>query len=138
MTTKAERSTRPARSLLLVEDDPHIVRSIGPAFDVSGYSLTVATTGREAIEYLDCGRWDAVIVDLGLPDMDGKAVIAHLRDMANTPIIVISATDSRSDVEAARKSGANCFVHKPFRTPQLIGLLNEQISSAGSASFAEI
>lgn len=131
-------SAQTAATLLLVEDDPQIVRAISPAFQVNGYGVTVAATGGEAIEMLDSHRWDALIVDLGLPDMDGKAVIAHLRRMANTPIVVISARNSRSEVEAARNAGANCFLHKPFRTPQLLEWVNERISGSESPSFAEV
>ena len=114
------------------------MRAIAPAFEVSGYAVTVAVTGREAIEMLDRHCWDALIVDLGLPDLDGKAVIAHLRGQASTPIVVISARNSRSEVEAARDAGANCFMHKPFRTPQLLDWVSQNISSPGPASFAEV
>ena len=137
MTTALNTLPRTAGTLLLVEDDPQIVRAIAPAFQVSGYGVTIASTGAEAIALLDGSQWDALIVDLGLPDMDGKAVVAHLRARANTPIIVISARNSRSEVEAARNSGANCFLHKPFRTPQLLHWVNERINSLGSPSFAE-
>ena len=134
---KTPKSAAANVSLLLVEDDPQIVRAIAPAFEVSGYGVTVAATGGEAIELVDSRQWDALIVDLGLPDMDGKAVIAHLRGIAKTPVIVISARNSPSEVEAARNAGANCFLHKPFRTPQLLHWVNERISRSGSPSFAE-
>jgi two-component system KDP operon response regulator KdpE len=131
-------STRTAAALLLVEDDPQIVRAIAPAFEVSGYAVTVAATGRQAIEMLDAQGWDALIVDLGLPDVDGKVVIAHLRSQGDTPVIVISARNSPSEVEAARDAGANGFMHKPFRTPQLLNWVNQKMSSSGPASFAEV
>ena len=138
MTSQLNTSTRPAASLLLVEDDPQIVRAIAPAFEVSGYAVTVAVTGHEAIDMLDRHRWDALIVDLGLPDLDGKSVIAHLRGQGSTPIVVISARNSRSEVEAARDAGANCFMHKPFRTPQLLDWVSQNLSGPGPASFAEV
>jgi two-component system KDP operon response regulator KdpE len=125
-------------SLLLVEDDPQIVRAIAPAFEVSGYDVTVAATGRQAIERLDEQRWDALIVDLGLPDVDGKSVIAHLRSQAETPIVVISARNSPSEVAAARDAGANCFMHKPFRTPHLLEWVSQTIRTPGPVIFAEV
>ena len=137
----ATRIPKPAptdATLLLVEDDPQIVRAIAPAFEVSGYAVTVASTGAEAIEFLDTRRWDALIVDLGLPDMDGKTVITHLRSIAKTPVIVISARNSPSEVEAAREAGASCFLHKPFRTPQLLRWVNERIAGSPSPTFAEV
>ena len=138
MAGQLNTATRAAASLLLVEDDPQIVRAIAPAFEVSGYTVTVAGTGREAIGMLDRHRWDALIVDLGLPDLDGKSVIAHVRGQGNTPVVVISARKSPSEVEAARDAGANCFIHKPFRTPQLLDWVSQNISKPGSAIFAEV
>ena len=138
MTSQLNTSTRAAASLLLVEDDPQIVRAIAPAFEVSGYAVTVAVTGHEAIDMLDRHRWDALIVDLGLPDLDGKSVIAHVRGQGNTPVVVISARNSPGEVEAARDAGANCFMHKPFRTPQLLHWVSQNMSRPGSAIFAEV
>ncbi len=138
MAGQLNTSTRAAASLLLVEDDPQIVRAIAPAFEVSGYSVTVAGTGREAIDMVDRQYWDALIVDLGLPDVDGKSVIAHVRAKGNTPVVVISARKSPSEVEAAREAGANCFIHKPFRTPQLLDWVSENMTGRGSAIFAEV
>ena len=138
MTSQLNTSIRTAASLLLVEDDPQIVRALAPAFEVSGYALTVAVTGREAIDMVDRHSWDALIVDLGLPDLDGKSVIAHVRGQGNTPVVVISARNSRSEVEAARDAGANCFIHKPFRTPQLLDWVSQNLSRPGSAVFAEV
>ena len=138
MAGQLNSSTRTEASLLLVEDDPQIVRAIAPAFEVSGYAVTIASTGREAIEMVDRHSWDALIVDLGLPDLDGKSVIAHVRAQGNTPVVVISARNSPSEVEAARDAGANCFMHKPFRTPQLLDWVSRQMSAPGSAAFAEV
>lgn len=138
VTSEFRTSTRTAASLLLVEDDPQLVRAIAPAFEVSGFQVTVATTGGEAINLVDNGRWDALVVDLGLPDMDGTTVICHLRNRYDTPVIVISAQHSGIEVEAARSAGANCFLHKPFRTPDLLHWVNEWISTPKSLAFAEV
>ncbi len=138
VTSPLRTPLRTATSLLLVEDDPQLVRAIAPAFEVSGFEVTVATTGGEAINLVDAGRWDALIVDLGLPDMDGTTVICHLRSRSGTPVIVISAQHSGAEVEAARCAGANCFFHKPFRTPELLHCVREWISTPNSLVFAEV
>ena len=138
VTSELMTSARTATYLLLVEDDPQLVRAIAPAFEVSGFQVTVATTANEAIDLVDSGRWDALIVDLGLPDMDGTTVIVHLRSRYDTPVIVISAQHSGTEVEAARSAGANCFLHKPFRTPELLHWVNEWISTPKSLAFAEV
>lgn len=117
-------------SVLLVDDDPQIVRAIVPALKVSGHQVTVTHTGQQAIDQVDAGEWDALVVDLGLPDMDGKSLIRHLRVRRDTPVIVISAQHSQSEVEAAHHAGANVFLHKPFRTPELIRSLDELLGRA--------
>ena len=127
---------RRVTTLLLVDDDPQIVRAIVPAMEVSGLRVTVASTGGQAIDYLDSGAWDALVVDLGLPDMDGKAVVQHLRRNLSIPVIVISAQHSPVEVEAARGAGADCFLHKPFRTPDLIKCLTTALNGGFRASPA--
>jgi len=112
-------------SVLLVDDDPQISRAIVPALQVSGLLVEVTTTGQDAIDQVDAAEWDAVIVDLGLPDMDGKLVIRHLRSKFSTPVVVISAQHSATEVQAAKMAGANFFLHKPFRTPDLVHCLGE-------------
>ncbi len=138
VTNPLTTTARTAASLLLVEDDPQLVRAIAPAFAVSGFDVTVATTGGEAINLVNAARWDALIVDLGLPDMEGTTVICHLRSRSDTPVIVISAQHSGTEVEAARCAGANCFLHKPFRTPELLHWVSEWISTPNSLAFAEV
>lgn len=120
-------------SILLVDDDLQIVRAIVPALQVSGLIVTVATTGTEALNHVDSNHWDALVVDLGLPDMDGKAVIRHSRSKCATPVIVISAQHSRTEVEAAEEAGACCFLHKPFPTPELIHRIEASIAAKGPA-----
>lgn len=120
-----EQKAKPVSSVLLVDDDPQIVRAIVPALEVSGLSVKVTTTGQDAIDQLDAFQWDAVIVDLGLPDMHGTSVIRHLRRKFLTPVVVISAQHSAAEVDAAGVAGASCFLHKPFRTPDLLYCLNQ-------------
>lgn len=117
-------------SVLLVDDDPQIVRAIVPAMEVSGLAVTVVTNGADALKQVDGGRWDALVVDLGLPDMDGKAVIRHSRSRCSAPVIVISAQHSSHEVEAAELAGACCFLHKPFRTPELVQRIEASIKEA--------
>ncbi|MCW3797622.1 response regulator [Sphingomonas sp. BN140010] len=111
-------------SILLVDDDTQIVRAIVPALQVSGLTVKVTTNGQDAINQVDASEWDALIVDLGLPDMDGKSVIRHLRTKFTTPVVVISAQHSAAEVDAAKLVGASCFLHKPFRTPDLVQCLS--------------
>jgi two-component system, OmpR family, KDP operon response regulator KdpE len=116
-------------ALLLVDDDPQLVRAILPALEVSGLQVTVATTGCDAIDCVDSRCWDALVVDLGLPDMDGTAIVRHVKAKCATPVVVISAKHSITEIEAARRAGANCFLHKPFRTQELIQHINDAMAA---------
>jgi two-component system KDP operon response regulator KdpE len=113
----------PPSQLLLVEDDPRIVRALLPALEVSGHNVTVAEDGTTALAHLNKRTWDALVVDLGLPDMDGKQVVQHLRATSDVPVVVISARHSTKDQDECAAVGATGFLMKPFATPDLIGFL---------------
>jgi two-component system OmpR family response regulator/two-component system response regulator QseB len=104
----------------LVEDDATIVRSLEPAILVHGYDLTVSGTTSEAIAHLKQGSWSAVILDLGLPDQDGSAVLHHVAQSCRTPTIVISARNTIDAHQSSIAAGARFFMHKPFRTALLM------------------
>lgn len=106
--------------LLLVDDEPQIVRALTPALTAAGHSVEVADTGEAAITALAREPFEVVILDLGLPDMDGKAVIARLREWSETPIIVLSARDLESEKIAALDLGADDFVNKPVGVGELL------------------
>jgi two-component system, OmpR family, KDP operon response regulator KdpE len=120
-------------SILLVEDDPKIVRAIVPALEVSGLSVTVTRTARAAMDQVDAGTWDVLVVDLGLPDLNGKSVIRHLRKRRKTPVVVVSAQHSREELHAAHDAGADCFLHKPFRTPDLVECISKLVDNSERA-----
>lgn len=117
-------------SILFVDDDPQIVRALVPALEVSGIRVTVATCGVAAMRHCKDSQWQAAVVDLGLPDMDGQDLVRHLAGECDTPVIVISAQHSRTQVEVASECGAIEFLHKPFRTPDLIRRLHELIGGS--------
>ena len=109
--------------ILFVEDDPAIVRAIEPALTVSGASVQVADTGGKALDRLAAGTVDLVLLDLGLPDMDGSEIISRQRVHSDVPIIVISARGREGDKIAALDAGADDFVVKPFSTGELLARL---------------
>src|SRR6478609_3761274 len=115
--------------LLLVEDDPQLVRALVPALEVCGHSVTVANDGASAINELDRGAWDAMVVDLGLPDMDGRAVLRHLRLTSSIPVVVISARHSPEDLLECGEAGADHFLTKPFAMPELIEHLESALAA---------
>ena len=111
--------TRPAQ-ILLVDDEVAIQRAMTPLLRSRGYAVTVAGTGREAVEAFERERPDLVILDLGLPDMDGSEVCRQVRERADTPILILSARGAEKDKVAALDQGADDYVTKPFGPDELM------------------
>jgi len=112
--------------ILVVDDEPQIQRFLKPSLAAGGYEVIEAATGAEALKAVATQAPDLVILDLGLPDMDGKEVIASLRGWNDIPIVILSARDRESEKIAALDLGADDYVEKPFG----IGELTARIRSA--------
>jgi two-component system KDP operon response regulator KdpE len=110
----------PQARLLLVDDEPQIVRALTPALTAAGYAVEAAGTGQAALARMAAEPCDVVILDLGLPDLDGKQVIARVREWSDAPIIVLSARDLESEKIAALDLGADDFVNKPVGVGELL------------------
>ena len=113
--------------VLLVEDDPQIVRALRPALEVSGHRVTVAIDGTSALSELLRSTWDAFIVDLGLPDMDGKEVVRLVRKCSSAPVVVISARHGPADRSDSKAAGADHYLSKPFASPELVAWLKSAL-----------
>lgn len=111
--------SRPAQ-ILLIDDEIAIQRAMAPLLRSRGYAVTVAGTGRDALAAFERERPDLVILDLGLPDMDGGAVCRSVRERAETPILVLSARGAETDKVAALDCGADDYVTKPFGPEELL------------------
>src|SRR5947209_5517407 len=106
--------------LLIVDDEPQIVRALTPAMAAAGFEVGAAASGEEALGRLASEPNDIVILDLGLPDIDGKEVIQRVREWSDVPIIVLSARDLESEKIAALDLGADDFVNKPVGVGELL------------------
>ncbi|MBI1171094.1 response regulator [bacterium] len=113
--------TRPL--ILIVDDEAQILRFLGHALTAAGYETCTATTGAAALKLVTSARPDLMVLDLGLPDMDGKAVIETLRQTSDLPVIVLSARDQEMEKIMALDLGANDFVAKPFAIGELLARL---------------
>ena len=111
--------TRPVQ-VLLVDDEVSIQRAMAPLLRSRGYSVTVAGSGREALEAFERERPDLIILDLGLPDMDGTEVCRHVRERSETPILILSVRGAEKDKVAALDHGADDYVTKPFGPEELM------------------
>ena len=106
--------------LLIVDDDPLIQESLSLFLRLRGFSVESATNSADAIAALDRKRADLVILDLGLPDLDGREVCARIRRTSDVPIIMLSARSGDHDKISALERGADDYVTKPFSADELL------------------
>ncbi|TDV39802.1 response regulator [Actinophytocola oryzae] len=125
--------------VLVVDDEPQIVRALRINLTARGYEVSTAENGQQALQVAASARPDVVVLDLGLPDMDGSAVIEGLRGWTSTPIIVLSARTDSGDKVSALDAGADDYVTKPFGMDELLARLRAAVrrASAPSASGEE-
>jgi two-component system, OmpR family, KDP operon response regulator KdpE len=109
--------------ILVVDDEPGIVRALGINLKALGYQVDAAASGEEALRKATDHRPDAVILDLGLPGIDGIDVIRGLRVWTNVPIIVLSVREAEREKIAALDAGADDYVTKPFGMGELLARL---------------
>jgi len=126
--------------VLIVEDDRAICNFMRRVLEANGYEALIVNTGREAISLLASHCPDVVILDLGLPDMDGMDVLQELRRWSLMPVVVVSArTDEREKVRAL-DMGADDYVTKPFGTSELLARIRTAIrhtrTTSGNSSIA--
>ena len=111
--------TRPAR-ILLVDDEASIQKGLTPLLASRGYDVESATSGRAALQKCEQATPDLIVLDLGLPDLEGGEVCRRLRTTSQVPIIVLSARGSDADKIAALDQGADDYVTKPFSPEELL------------------
>ena len=131
------------RTVLLVEDEPQIRRLLRAALAAHGYRLIESTTGEDGLQQAATRLPDLIIVDLGLPDLDGMDVIRRLREWSATPIIVLSARGQERDKVAALEAGADDYLTKPYGVDELLARLRVALrhramagGDAAGSSFA--
>ncbi|QIS24510.1 response regulator [Nocardia terpenica] len=120
--------------VLVVDDEPQILRALRINLSVRGYEVITASTGAAALRAAAEKHPDVVVLDLGLPDMDGIDVLAGLRGWSQAPVIVLSArTDSTDKVEAL-DAGADDYVTKPFGMDELLARLRAAVRRAAATA----
>lgn len=119
--------------VLVVDDEPQIVRALRINLSARGYEVLTAFDGATALRLAADGKPDVVVLDLGLPDMDGTEVIAGLRGWTTLPIIVLSARTDSSDKVDALDAGADDYVTKPFGMDELLARLRAAVRRSAVA-----
>jgi two-component system KDP operon response regulator KdpE len=106
--------------VLIVDDEAAILRFLKPALEANSYDIFVATTVADAVKQIAAATPDIVLLDLGLPDGDGKDVIGKVREWSDVPIIVLSAREREAEKIEALDKGADDYVNKPFNVGELL------------------
>jgi two-component system KDP operon response regulator KdpE len=119
--------------VLVVDDEPQIRRALATNLRARGYEVDLAATGEEALQLAAEHHPDVVVLDLGLPGIDGIEVVAGLRGWSTVPIVVLSVRDGEADKVAALDAGADDYVTKPFGMNELLARLRAATRRAAPA-----
>jgi DNA-binding response OmpR family regulator len=123
-----------APKVLLVDDEKSILMMLEVNFRAAGFDVVTATSGAGALEMAVTARPDAVVLDLGLPDVDGWEVVKHLRELdgvASTPIVVLSGTDRNDALVRGYASTVEAYVTKPVEPDELVQIVRRVLARSG-------
>ena len=125
--------------ILIVEDEPNLLRQLKTGLEAAGYAVDTATDGEDGHYLGTTETYDAVILDLGLPEIDGLTVLDRWRKDGRTmPVLVLTARDSWSDKVAGLDAGADDYLAKPFQTEELIARLRALLRRAAGKATSEL
>lgn len=125
------------RTVLVVDDEAQLLRALQVNLHAEGYAVLTALDGTAALRHAENGRPDIIVLDLGLPDINGVDVITRIRRTSSTPIIVLSARHGSVDKVRALDAGADDYVTKPFGLDELLARLRVAERRLGSSDGAE-
>jgi two-component system KDP operon response regulator KdpE len=123
--------------ILLVDDEPSIQRAVAPLLRSRGYEVEIAGTGGEALRVVADRAPDLIVLDLGLPDLEGTEVCRRVRETSTTPIIVLSARGAEADKVNALDLGADDYVTKPFGPEELLARIRVALRRVRSDEAGE-
>jgi two-component system copper resistance phosphate regulon response regulator CusR len=124
-------------AILIAEDEPRIATFVNKGLRAAGHATTVAVDGREAFEYALSGQFDLLILDIGLPELNGFEVLEALRGQGSSlPVIILTARDSVTDTVAALDGGADDYMSKPFRFEELLARVRIRLRDQGSTDLS--
>lgn len=129
--------TNPSPSVLVVDDEVQILRFLRPALEAEGYRVVEAMTGQEALLQASTRAPDVIVLDLGLPDTDGLAVLQQLREWCSAPIIILSARGEEASKVKALDCGADDYLTKPFGVSELLARLRVALRHAARCEGVE-
>jgi two-component system KDP operon response regulator KdpE len=135
--TSKESGERRTNRVLVVDDEPALARALAINLRAHGWEVVTAADGRSALDAAATTHPDVVVLDLGLPDLDGTEVIAGLRGWTSVPIVVLSARQHGEDKVEALDLGADDYVTKPFAMNELMARLRAAVRRGAAAAPEE-
>jgi two-component system, OmpR family, KDP operon response regulator KdpE len=120
----------PGSKVLVVDDDRQMLRAVSNALRARGYAVVTADDGEGALEKAAETEPNLLLLDLGLPKLDGRSVISRLREWSDVPVIVLSVREGQDDKAAALDAGADDYVTKPFGTKELLARMRAVLRRA--------
>jgi two-component system, OmpR family, response regulator len=130
-------NTATRRRILIVDDDRALRFVLAELLTSAGHTVDQAADGREALRRLDAGRFDIVLLDIGLPDVSGLDVLTHARTIASPPIVVMmTADDTPETLLAAVRQQAYRYLRKPFAPAAIVEVIDDAIAGARSAALS--
>jgi two-component system KDP operon response regulator KdpE len=134
----SNQSEKHGLRILLVGDDSSVIEILREALGSAGYRVYPVGTGREALRTFQFARPDLILLDLHLPDMDGRQVLLHLREWTTAPIIVMSVQHEEAEKIACLDTGADDYVTKPFTIGELLARLRAALRRAFGTPRREV
>ncbi len=132
-----DQASNPVR-VLVIDDEHGMRRFLRASLSTQGYEMFEAASGREGIQAVTVSRPDVVILDLGLPDLDGIDVTRSLREWTDIPIVILSVRDQESDKIAALDAGADDFLSKPFGPGELFARIRATLRRANNQNVSSV
>lgn len=124
-------------TILVVDDEPHVQKMLGILLNIENFKIVECTSAKQAIRMCATAKPDLMLLDLGLPDMDGKQVITAVREWSQLPIIILSVSSSDDEITTALNMGANDYVTKPFNVGVLMARINAALRSSAVLETGE-
>jgi two-component system KDP operon response regulator KdpE len=130
-------TSTPDLSALVIDDEPQIQRLISTVLEANHYRVTTASSGQEGLATIAKQRHDLIILDLGLPDITGLAVLKRLREWTQAPVVILTVQDSEPEKIEALDAGADDYVTKPFSSGELLARLRAAVRRADRGKVEE-
>jgi two-component system phosphate regulon response regulator PhoB len=133
LLTMETNAVQSVPKIMVVEDDPHVLRQIAFALEHEGYAVTTATAGDDALRQLMLDRPDLLVTDVMMPGLDGYDLVDQLRrdeKLCDLPVIMVTARTADEDISKGFSSGTDIYIEKPFKPSELVAFVKRFVGPA--------